>query len=289
MRKHTVSRPHPPFKVAGGTLTIHQVPVWHDNLVWIVVCNATGLAAAVDGPAAQPVLDYCLKHDIKLTAIFNTHTHGDHIGINRDLAQLGVLTDYRVVGCRTRSQDIPGITEPVDEGDTILLGEVQGTVWRTEGHLDGHISYLFDGVLFCGDTLFGAGCGYLFDGPPAKMQASLARFAELSGETLVCCAHEYTQDNLRFAWSVEADNPHLLTRIQEAWKIRATGASTIPSTIELERETNPFMRWHSPTIQRSVSGSSDRLMDPVDVFAATRKLKDSKVYGALSDADLPLS
>ena len=286
--KHVVTQPTKPFQSATGEFTVHQVPVWQDNLVWVLVCNQTGEAAAVDGPEAQPVLDYCSANDINLTTIFNTHIHGDHIGINRELARLGTLSAYRVVGCRLTADEIPGMSEPVDEGDLTRLGDATLEVWRTEGHIDGHISYLADGVLFCGDTMFGAGCGYLFDGPPAKMQASLARFASLPDDTLVCCAHEYTEDNLRFAWSVEPQNHALAERIRATWKVRATGRSSVPSTIAIERATNPFLRWHSPELQRSVLQQSNIGLAPSDVFAATRALKDSKGYRAFGDEVLPI-
>jgi hydroxyacylglutathione hydrolase len=160
----------------------------------------------------------------------------------------------------------------------------------TEGHLDGHISFVFGDVLFCGDTLFGGGCGYLFDGPPAKMYHSLERLAQLDGSTRVCCAHEYTADNLRFAWSVEPDNEELALRIRKVWSIRRDGGSTVPSTIDDERHTNPFLRQHSATLRKHVAAAfpDTDLEDPEAVFAATRRLKDRKDYRQLSDEALPL-
>ena len=121
-------------------------------------------------------------------SILNTHTHWDHIGINNDLERRGELARFRVVGPAKVASDVPGITEAVREGDSIQFGGVTGRVMLTEGHLNGHVSYVFGDVLFCGDTLFGGGCGYLFDGPPAKMFQSLLRLAALPGETRVLCA-----------------------------------------------------------------------------------------------------
>jgi hydroxyacylglutathione hydrolase len=163
-------------------------------------------------------------------------------------------------------------------------------VMLTEGHIDGHISYVFGDVLFCGDTLFGAGCGYLFDGPPEKMFRSLSRLAELPGETWVCCAHEYTQDNLRFAWSVEPDNQELAARIRKVWAARSRGESSVPSRIEEERATNPFLRPGSPSLQASVrrAWGNREISGWVDWFAATRALKDRKDYRALASETLPL-
>jgi hydroxyacylglutathione hydrolase len=235
-------------------------------------------------------LRYCEEKGLRWTTIFNTHTHGDHIGINRDLERRGVLSSFRVVGSASVGDAIPGLTEPVRDGDKVQLGSLTGRVLLTEGHLNGHISYVFGDVLFCGDTLFGAGCGYLFDGPPATMFRSLLTLAALPGETHVCCAHEYTEDNLRFAWSVEPDNEALAQRIRRVWSLRARGESSIPSSIETERSTNPFMRPGSPTIQASVRAAfGGREVNGLEEwFAATRELKDRKDYRALSESLLPL-
>ena len=286
--EHVVKMPNPPQLVAGGRLEIHQVPVWQDNLVWLLVCTETGEAAAVDGPEAAPVLAYCVDHNIRLTTILNTHTHGDHIGINRGLAEMGILDKYTVVGCKHRRDEIPGLTHAVDEGDRILVGQVEGTVWLTEGHIDGHISFLFDDALFCGDTLFAAGCGYLFDGPPAKMYRSLTRLAALDEETWVFCAHEYTQDNLRFAWSVEPENNDLRERIIMVWDTRSSGRSVVPSTIGIEKRTNPFIRVSSPNILKRLATANTGTLEPAEVFARIRALKDSKAYRSIADDDLPI-
>lgn len=288
---HVVTHPRAPIRSASGSLTVHQVPAAHDNLVWILVCESTGDAAAIDGPDSAPVLAYCEAHGIRLGAIFNTHTHFDHIGINVALERAGELPGMRVVGPKRRASEVPGITEPVDDGDTVRLGDAVGRVMLTEGHIDGHVSYVFEDFLFCGDTMFGGGCGYLFDGPPAKMHASLQRLAALSEDTKVCCAHEYTQDNLRFAWSIDAGNPALAARIRETWEIRGRGECTLPSTIGLERRTNPFLRGDAQDLVARVrEAMPDReLATPVDIFAATRALKDRKDYKALDDDALPIS
>ena len=288
-RPHAVTDPRAPFRVAGGRLEVHQIPAAQDNFVWLLVAPETGEAAAVDGPDAEGTLAYCAARELRLTTILNTHTHHDHIGINRDLARRGLLAALRVVGPARVAADVPGITEPVDEGDRVELAGVAGRVLLTEGHIDGHVSYVFDDLLLCGDTLFGAGCGYLFDGPPAAMHASLERLAALPGETHVCCAHEYTLDNLRFAWSVEPDNAALAERIRLAGELRAAGGSTIPSTIALERATNPFLRHGSPTLRRNVAAAfpGEPCETSAQVFALTRALKDRKDYKMLTDDALP--
>jgi len=289
--KHAVSKTREPFRTASGKLEVHQVLAWQDNLIWLLVDVNTKNAAVVDGPEAGGVLDYCNQHGIQLTTILNTHTHGDHVGINHDLAGRGMLSSLRVVGSKSRASEIPGITEQVADGDSVEFAGVKGQILLTEGHLDGHISFVFEDVLFCGDTMFGAGCGYLFDGPPEKMQASLERLAALSPETRVCCAHEYTQDNLRFAWSIDSNNPALAERIKMTWALRERGECSVPSTIGLERDTNPFLRWDSETLRKNVMGQMPEasMNSPAEIFAATRALKDRKDYREIEDQQLPLA
>jgi hydroxyacylglutathione hydrolase len=287
---HAVSVPPAPFLAMQGAIEVHIVPVWQDNFTWLIRCTQTDETAAIDGAEAKPVLAYLEQHGLRMTTLLTTHTHPDHIGLHRDLAKLGRLDGLRVVGNRDRS-DIPGLNEGVGEGDRVRFGAVEAEVWLTEGHIDGHISFVFGDLLFCGDTLFAGGCGYLFDGPPAKMHASLQRFATLENATRVCCAHEYTEDNLRFAWSVEPDNAALAERIREVWGIRAQGRATVPSTIGVEKATNPFLRGHSVTLRERVRAAlpEAELSTPEQVFAATRRLKDLKLYKAAGDDALPLS
>lgn len=277
---HAVTRRMLPRAVSSGAARLHQVCVWQDNFSWILSCERTGEAAVVDGAEADPVLEYVAREGLNLTTILTTHTHPDHIGLHRDLAKRGELDRFRVIGNRDLAGQIPGLSEGVGEGDTIAIGELRAEVWLTEGHVDGHLSYVFDRVLFCGDTLFAGGCGYLFDGPPAKMHESLTRLATLPDDTLICCAHEYTQDNLRFAASVEPDNQALTARIEEVTALRGRGESTVPSTMAVERATNPFLRIHSPTLLATLARELPELplTNPTEVFTATRRLKDLKRY-----------
>jgi len=284
-----VQRVTPPLRSASGRLEVHQVPAWTDNFIYLLVDVATGRAAAVDGPEAAPAQAYAREHGLELTAVFNTHTHFDHVGINQALRDAGQLSDMTVVGPARKSADVPGLTRGVDEGDVVEWGGVEGRVFLTEGHIDGHVSFLFEDLLFCGDTLFAAGCGYLFDGPPAKMFDSLRRLRDLDRDVKVLCAHEYTQDNLRFAWTVEPENDALAERIRRAWALRSESRATVPSTIGDERDTNPFCRWDSEDLERNVQAASpDRLRSGLEVFTATRALKDSKAYRDRSDDALPL-
>ena len=285
--QHAVTHPHPPFRVAvdtaGTLLEVHQIPVWRDNFSWLVRCLASGEVAVVDGPEYAPVRAHLEAQALTLDTVLTTHTHPDHIGIHRDLAGANALAELRVVG--NPKADIPGRNEAVEDGDPVRLGAATGRALLTEGHIDHHISYLFGPLLFCGDTLFAGGCGYLFDGPPAKMHASLERLAALPDDTLICCAHEYTEDNLRFAWSVEPDNQALADRIRRVTEQRDRGESTVPSTMAEERATNPFLRGHSPTIRASLRRAlpDAPIETPAEVFAATRALKDRKDYTRSGD------
>jgi hydroxyacylglutathione hydrolase len=283
---HVVTVPEPPFAAMGGRLIVHQIPAATDNLVWLLVCAETGEAAVVDGPDASGALEAVHRLGVRLVAVLNTHTHGDHVGINRDLQARGLLSDLRVFGPAAAAGDVPGLTDPVDEGGVARFGNLDGAVLRTDGHLDGHVSFVFGDALFCGDTLFTGGCGYLFSGRPDLMFRSLMRLAALPPDTRVCCAHEYTQDNLRFAWSVEPDNAALASRIQAVWAKRAAGRCCVPSTIAEERATNPFLRPGSPSIRAAVGLPAGT---PLEVFTAARALKNQKLYrDLLPDGPAPL-
>ena len=278
MNKHVVEFSNPAQRIPGTELMLHQVPSATDNLIWLISAP-DGQTFAVDGPGIREVDSYCEQHRLTLIGILNTHTHGDHIGINHALMRAGRLDAMTVVGARKTADAIPGLTMAVNDGDRI---EVLGTpvdVMLTEGHINGHISYLIGGALFCGDTLFGGGCGYLFDGPPSSMHKSLQRLAALEPDTLVCCAHEYTEDNMRFAWWVGADSEALTERIREVAKIRGRGASTLPSTIGLERATNPFIRVFEEAVIVACSKKTNTAEEPgADTFAKLRRLKDEKIY-----------
>ena len=284
---HIVSRSAEPFLAHDGRLEVHQVYAAHDNVIWLVRCVKTGETAIVDGPDAASVLQYVEAKELSPSVLLNTHTHGDHVGINMDLARRGLLDSYRVIGRGA----VPGLTREVSEGDLVKVGQSTGRVLLTEGHLDNHVSYVFDDLLFCGDALFAGGCGRLFDGPAAKMFDSLLRMAELDGSTRVCCGHDYTLDNLRFAWSVEPDNEALAERIRRVWALSQQGRCALPSTIEEERATNPFLRPGSPTLIAAVSRALPDLSldDHLEVFAATRALKDRGDYRQIPNESLPLN
>jgi hydroxyacylglutathione hydrolase len=250
--------------------TIVPIRAFQDNYIW---CLRRGAAAVVVDPGdAKPVLDYLSKERLHLEAILTTHHHADHVGGNNDL-----LAKYNVPVFGPAQEKIPGITRALREGDAF---EVPGVslnlrVIDIPGHTAGHIAYYGRGLLFCGDTLFSCGCGRLFEGTPAQMSASLAKLAALPGDTLVYCGHEYTLANLRFARAAEPGNPALDKRESEARAALAAGNPSLPSTIELELATNPFLRGSSATLAGSASRHAGRILkSPLEVFTALRQWKD---------------
>ena len=254
-------------------MKISQIPLLRDNYGYLLVCEKTRQAAIVDPSEAAPVLRRIEQQAVTPVAILNTHHHRDHTGGNEGLLASRQL---RVYGHRSDRARVFGMTHGVDEGDEIQIGETKGKVFFIPGHTTGHVAYLFDGNLFCGDTLFTAGCGRLFEGTPEQMQASLKKLMALADDVKVYCGHEYTENNLRFAMTVEPDNPKLAARYEQVKNLRARGQPTVPATMAEEKQTNPFLRWDSKEIQASVKAAQpDTRLDPVSVFGAVRKMKDA--------------
>src|ERR1051325_10679447 len=211
-------------------MKITQIPLLRDNYGYLLVCERTGSTAIVDPSESEPVLRRLEAVDgsAKLTAILNTHHHRDHTGGNQ-----GILAKHavQVYGHKSDRERIPGLTDGVDDGDEIQIGAERGKVFFIPGHTTGHIAYAFGKNLFCGDTLFTAGCGRLFEGTPEQMLSSLRRLAAWPDDTLVYCGHEYTENNLRFAVTVEPNNREIKLRYEKVQAARARGASTVPSTM----------------------------------------------------------
>jgi hydroxyacylglutathione hydrolase len=222
-------------------LEVVQIAVLSDNYVYLVHDAASGDTAVIDPAVAGPVLAEANARDWTITQILNTHWHPDHVGGNLEIK---AATGCRITGPKDEAAKIPGIERAVGGGDSVAIGGSAGRVIDVPAHTAGHIAYHFagDGLLFCGDTLFAMGCGRLFEGTPAQMFDSLGRLMALPDETLVYCAHEYTASNGRFALTVEPDNAALVRRMADVTEARAEGRYTIPSTIGLERATNPFTR-----------------------------------------------
>ena len=250
-----------------------QIPLLRDNYAYLIVCPKTNRAAIIDPSEADPVLRRVAQENVTLTTILNTHHHRDHTGGNEGLLAGSQLEVY---GHKSDRERIPGFTHGVDEGDEVTVGELRCRVLFIPGHTTGHIAYVFGSNLFCGDTLFTAGCGRLFEGTPEQMHASLKKLMALPDSTKVYCGHEYTESNLRFAMSLEPKNHKLVSRFERVQALRSRGVSTVPSTIEEEKQTNPFLRWDSKEIQASLKATQrDLRMDPISVFAQVRKLKDA--------------
>lgn len=252
-------------------IQVEQIPVLSDNYVYLVHEPSTGATAAVDPSVPEPVLAMLQRKGWRLTHILSTHHHQDHTGGNLVLKR---ETGCTIVGARSDAARIPGIDVEVGERDSFLLGAAAATVVEVPGHTLGHIAYYFPDshALFCGDTLFALGCGRLFEGSPAQMWSSLSKLRALPGDTLVYCAHEYTQSNARFARTVERGNQALLDRIRSIDTLRARNMPTVPSRLDEEVETNPFLRADFETVQQAV-GLPDG--DPVHVFAEIRRRKDA--------------
>lgn len=250
---------------------IIPVPAFEDNYIWLI-CSGRD-AVAVDPGDAAPVLEYLARHSLRLAAILNTHHHRDHVAGNAGL--LKRFGNMPVFG--PRGESIAGVNRPVAEGDTVAIAapSLRFGVLDTPGHTAGHIAYYGADMLFCGDTLFGCGCGRLFEGTPAQMTASLQKLAALPDDTRVYCAHEYTLANIRFALAVGPDNAALRQRETSARQARANGLPTLPSTLALEKRTNPFLRLDEPAVAEAASRfAGRRLDDPASVFAALREWKN---------------
>lgn len=222
-------------------LDIVRLAVLSDNYVWLVHDPASGETMVVDPAVAAPVLSAAADRGWTITAIWNTHWHPDHTGGNADIK---AATGATVIGPAAEAGRIPTLDIKVGEGDAVMLGEHTATVFETPAHTAGHISYYFadDAIAFTGDTLFAMGCGRLFEGTAEQMFANMQRLSGLPGETAIYCAHEYTESNGRYALVAEPDNAAVVARMADVRAARERGDATVPTSIALERATNPFMR-----------------------------------------------
>jgi hydroxyacylglutathione hydrolase len=255
--------------------TIIPIPAFADNYIWTL--RDGGRAAVVDPGDAAPVLAYLDREGLALTAILATHHHADHVG-----GVPALLERFPVPVLGPARETIPGRTRALGEGDVVEVPGIPATlrVLDIPGHTAGHIAFFGDvggePAVFCGDTLFAAGCGKLFEGTPAQMWTSLSALAALPPGTRVYCGHEYTLSNLRFALAVEPDNQDLWDRQQREQGKRDRGAPTLPSTIGLERATNPFLRAALPAVKAAAERHAGHaLAGDVESFGALRAWKNA--------------
>ncbi|MCR9262022.1 MAG: hydroxyacylglutathione hydrolase [Pseudomonadaceae bacterium] len=253
------------------TIEVVQIPCLNDNYGYLIHEPGSGLTATIDTPEVAPINAALEQRGWRLTHIFNTHHHFDHAGGNEALKEQWGCT---VVGADNDAARIPGIDQRVVDGDRFAFGDVEVTVFEVPGHTSGHIAFYLasQAMVFVGDTLFALGCGRLFEGSPQQMWSSLQKLMALPDETVVYCAHEYTQANAAFALSVEPDNPDLQKRSQQIDQLRAKGEPTVPTSIGLERATNPFVRPSSSGLRAQIGLES---ASDVEVFAETRRRKDN--------------
>lgn len=256
-------------------IQIHALHAFSDNYIWLLQDLSALTCAVVDPGDAAPVLAWLEEHPgWRMTDILITHHHHDHVG---GVAQIKQVTGARV--CGPAHETIPARDVALVDNDRVSVLGLDFTVHAVPGHTLGHIAFYHDDaarpVLFCGDTLFAAGCGRLFEGTPQQMHTSLERLAALPDATLVYCAHEYTLSNLRFAHAVEPQNTDIAERLAQVTQWRAENRISLPSNLALERRTNPFLRTHETSVKEKMderTGSTHA--SQTEVFATLRAWKD---------------
>ncbi|MEK6593300.1 MAG: hydroxyacylglutathione hydrolase [Pseudomonadota bacterium] len=254
-----------------STFDVVALRAFSDNYIWTI--RDGGRAAVVDPGDARPVLDYLRREKLELVAILNTHHHADHVGGNAEL-----LSHFKVPVYGPHDARIPEVSQRLADGERMTLTHfgVEFEVMEIPGHTRTHIAFYGAGMLFCGDTLFAAGCGRLFEGTPQQMHDSLSRLMRVPDSTRVYCGHEYTLSNIRFAKAADPGNAALDALETRAQKLRDQDLPTLPSDIGQERATNPFVRCAEPAVIASASQYVGKpLAGPVSVLAALREWKNN--------------
>ena len=254
-----------------SNIAVHPIPAFTDNYIWCLHDNAN--AIVVDPGDAEPVLAFIKAKGLTLSAVLITHHHRDHTG---GIAKLvSAVPDLPVIG--PRGNHIRGITKSVSQGDTVSLPilNLSLQVMEVPGHTLDHIAFFGHGALFCGDTLFSAGCGRLFEGSPEQMYHSLNKLKRLSDSTKIYCTHEYTQANVKFAMAVEPNNVALNEYANWVVSIREQNLPTLPTNLKEQKNINPFLRAHELSVKNAAEAyCENNLADDVAVFAAVRRWKD---------------
>ncbi|PIE18528.1 MAG: hydroxyacylglutathione hydrolase [Proteobacteria bacterium] len=258
-------------------MRVELISVLNDNYAYLVVCEQTGLAAAVDPADPEPVVARVEELGVELVAIWNTHHHWDHTSGNEALCEAAGARALEVYAHASDKGRVPGQNRGVEHGAKVGLGQLEATVFHTPGHTRGGIVYQLEDAAFTGDSLFAAGCGRLFEGTAEMMYSSLNEvLAPLPDETKVYCGHEYTQKNIAFGETVDGENPALAERKARVDALREQGAPSIPSTLAEERATNPFLRCGDERLRAQLVARfpDERFDDDVAVFAKLRGLRD---------------
>jgi hydroxyacylglutathione hydrolase len=221
-------------------MEIVAVPVLTDNYVWLIHNDETGETAAVDPSVSDPVLDAAAARGWSITQVLNTHWHPDHTGGNEGIKAATGCT----ITAPAEAKRVSQVDRVVAEGDRVKVAGAEAVVWEIPAHTAGHIAYYFEeeGMIFVGDTMFAMGCGRLFEGTAEQMYSNMQRIAALPGDVRIYCGHEYTLANGRFAKHVEPDNHAIADRLALVETMRDEGRITLPTTVQQERETNPFVR-----------------------------------------------
>lgn len=255
------------------TIRVEPILAFKDNYIWCLIDEETNHCIIIDPGESKSVLVFLKRLNLSLDAIFITHHHWDHTnGIK------GILNTYTVPVYGPATEKIMGVTHPVDEGDIIQLANwpMAFNILAIPGHTLGHVAYYGDGLLFCGDTLFSAGCGRLFEGTADQMLESLNKLRSLPDETKIYCGHEYTLNNLQFAQTVEPNNLHIKERLEKVRELRQKNLPSLPAVLANERLTNPFLRSDNPEIALKIEKHrGKRLNSRVEVFAYLRQWKNN--------------
>ncbi len=257
-------------------MKILPIPVLSDNYAYVLIDESTNEAGVVDPSEAGPVAAAIKREGVNFTTIINTHHHWDHVGGNKELVK--EFPQLKVYGHKRDETRTPCITNMVDEGDTVRIGNLEARFLFIPCHTSGHIAAYFEAEksVFTGDTLFMAGCGRLFEGTASDMHNNMVKLMQLPDDTKIYFGHEYTVTNLNFALSLEPDNVKLQEKLRWAKDQRTKNQPTVPGTIGEEKEINPFVRVDSSELQEHVQQSFPGLpLDPVSVLEKTRFLKDN--------------
>ena len=261
-------------------IKVIAISAFSDNYIWAISNSQNNKVSLVDPGDADVCIAYIEANQLQLSDILITHHHRDHVGGINQLIDYANSKGWQVTVYGPATEDIPQCDEQLEDGDYIELASQQLSflVMGVFGHTAGHIAFYSQtqALLFCGDTVFSAGCGRLFEGTAEQMYKSLCSIMNLPEKTLVYCAHEYTQANLNFALAVEPENDELVEYYNHVNTLRANGHSTIPTSIAREKKVNPFLRCHLPSVKQSAQEySGQQLNDNVATFAAIRSWKDN--------------